>query len=119
MLVSIGIIDQNTKTIFYFKILGQTSPLPSSITHHQQQQVQHTPVHHPATIKNHHHTATFYGSGCMMVFDGCRMMNGGMLHLLLPMVSYQRTQLICMTNDLQKITQLSKISEQNVSKMIL
>jgi transcription factor SOX4/11/12 (SOX group C) len=37
---------------------GQTSPLPSSITHHQQQQVQHTPVHHPATINNHHHTTT-------------------------------------------------------------
>ena len=105
------------KQSFIFKILGQTSPLPSSITHHQQ--VQHTPVHHPATINNHHHNATCYGSGCMMVFDGCRMMNGGVLHLLLPMVSYQRTQLICMTNDLQKNTQLSKISEQNVSKMIL
>ena len=50
--------NQNNRTVFYFKILGQTSPLPSSITHHQQQQVQHTPVHHPATINNHHHTTT-------------------------------------------------------------
>ena len=58
MLFLIGTIDQNNKTLFYFKILGQTSPLPSSITHHQQQQVQHTPVHHPATINNHHHTTT-------------------------------------------------------------
>ena len=50
--------NKSAKNHSIFLILGQTSPLPSSITHHQQQQVQHTPVHHPATINNHHHTTT-------------------------------------------------------------
>lgn len=35
---------------------GQTSPLPSSMISHQQQQHQQTPVHHPATTN--HHTTT-------------------------------------------------------------
>lgn len=36
---------------------GQTSPLPSSITQ-SHPQPQHTPVQHPATVNNHHHTTT-------------------------------------------------------------
>jgi hypothetical protein len=33
----------------------------------------------------------------MMVVDGSRMMNGGMLHLLLLMVSYRRMQWASLT----------------------
>ena len=40
------------------QIICHTNQLRSLITHHRQQQVQHTPVHHPATINNHHHTTT-------------------------------------------------------------